>query len=324
MPSVGNAAWDQYWRLTCEAAAHKGGGPQEEVLSRFWTSFFWDALSNKSAPRVLDVACGNGAVTRFALEAKDRCRGWAPAVVGIDASCAALKDLKARFPPVTVVASDAKQMPFADQSFDLVTSQFGLEYAGIEASVGEAARLVAGGGTLAAVMHLKGGAIYRECAANLQAILAVQSSGILSAARELFKAGAVSLTGRVSTLDQQRREAKLAKAAKEVERVLRRHGDRVAGGTVRRLQQDIARMSGRVGAYDPAELTQWIDGTARELRAYAGRMSSMLAAAIDEHTMDAAVNRITASGLSMRIREKLHMGAAKSEPAAWALVGDRH
>ena len=47
---------------------------------------------------------------------------------------------------------------------------------------------------------------------------------------------------RVSTLDQQRREAKLAKAAKEVERVLRRHGDDVAGGVVRRLQRDIAEL----------------------------------------------------------------------------------
>jgi SAM-dependent methyltransferase len=322
VPPTASIAWDEYWRLTREAAAHRGGGPQEEVLGRFWTSFFEDALSQKPAPRVLDVACGNGAVARFALEASNRLHGSAPVVVGIDNSFAALVDLQTRFPSVLAVASDARLTPFADLSFDLVTSQFGIEYAGIEAPQ-EAVRLVATGGTLAAILHLKGGAIYRECAANLQATLAVQSSGIVSAARELFMAGPVSPIRRVTTLDQQRREARLAKAAKEVERVLRRHGDHVAGGVVRRLQHDIARMSARLGAYDPAELAQWIDGTARELRAYAGRMSSMLAAAIDDRTMEAAVKRITAGGLSVRIREKLHMGPAKPEPAAWVLVCDR-
>ena len=315
------SAWDQYWRLTREAAAHKGGGPQEEVLRHFWTSFFTDVLSQKSAPRVLDLACGNGAVTGFALSVAAQSERGSPSVVGIDTSLAALKDLETRFPPALAVVADAKRTPFDDQSFDVVASQFGVEYAGIEA-IEAAARLVARGGTLAAILHLKKGAIYRECATNLQAILAVESSGILPAARDVFGAAGVA-RGRVGNTDLPRAQTRLVKAGKAVEGALRRHGHNVAGGVVQRLHADIARMYRRSGAYDPAEVVNWIDGMAREVKAYAGRMSSMLAVAIDEPSLDKIVNRITLGGLSVRIREKLHMGVIRQEPAAWVLVCDR-
>ena len=316
------SAWDEYWRLTREAAAHKGGGPQEEVLTHFWSSFFGDALSRNSEPRVLDLACGNGALTGVALRVATQSGGCSPTIVGTDTSVAALKDLRTRFPSVLAVASDAKHTPFEDRSFDVVASQFGVEYAGIEA-IAEAARLVARGGTLAAIMHLKKGAIYRECATNLQAILQVQSSGILPAAKDAFAAGVRSATTRMADPNEQRRQARLAKAAKAVEKVLRRHGREVAGGVVQRLHADIERMHRRMGAYDPADVAKWVDNMAREVEAYAGRMTSMLAAAIDEPSLDKMVNRITLGGLSVRIRDQLHMGVIKREPAAWVLVCDR-
>jgi SAM-dependent methyltransferase len=271
---------------------------------------------------VLDLACGNGAVTGFALNAAAESETRLPSVVGIDTSIAALKDLETRFPPVLAVVADANRTPFEDQSFDVVASQFGIEYAGIEA-IEAAARLVARGGTLAAILHLKKGAIYRECATNLQAILAVESSGILPAARDAFRVGIGSGTVRIANTDLQRAQARLVKAGKEVERVLRRHGHDVAGGVVQRLHADVARMYRRMGAYDPTEVANWIEGMAREVKAYAGRMSSMLAVAIDEPSLDKIVNRITLGGLSVRIREKLHMGVIRQEPAAWVLVCDR-
>ncbi len=62
---------------------------------------------------------------------------------------------------------------------------------------------------------------------------------------------------------------------------------------------------------------------AREVVAYASRMSSMLAAAIDDQGLDEIAKRVTSRGLSVRIREKLHMGVSRKEPAAWVFVSDR-
>ena len=225
-------AWDEYWRLTAEAAAHKGGGPQDEVLERFWTGFFKGALSRTSGRRLLDLACGSGAVARFALAASAS-DGQAPSVVGVDNSLAALNELVKRSAPVFAVVADIKRAPFADCLFDIVASQFGLEYAGMEA-VEEAARLVARGGMFAAVLHLKGGAIYRECATNLEAIEGVRASEILPAPKDAFKAGLAARQGRGSESDFRRAYARLAAAATEMEGILQIHG---AGGGGRRRAQ---------------------------------------------------------------------------------------
>jgi hypothetical protein len=46
-----------------------------------------------------------------------------------------------------------EQLPFADGSFDLVTSQFGLEYTQLPRSLAEARRVLRAGGALRAVLH---------------------------------------------------------------------------------------------------------------------------------------------------------------------------
>jgi len=314
--------WDEYWRRTREAAAHRGGGPQDEVLARFWATFFDAALARPETTHLLDLGCGNGAVARFALQAVTRAGRPAVSVLGVDSSLPALNDLRKRFPSVPVVAADAQRIPFPDGSFDVVSSQFGLEYAGVEA-FSEAARLVAAAGTLAAVIHLKDGALYRECAVNLEALSVVRECGILPATREVFRAGHALARGNASRAEFSRADEELATAARKVDELLGSRGEAVAGGAVYRLYADIAHMYGRMRAYEPGEVATWADAMAREVEAYAGRMSSMLAAAIDAQGLDEVARRATSRGLSVRVREELCMGTGGGEPAAWVLVCDR-
>lgn len=314
--------WDEYWRRTREAAAHRGGGPQDEVLARFWASFFDDALARSETARLLDLGCGNGAVARFALQAVSRAGRPAPLVLGVDSSLSALNDLRKRFPSVAVVAADAKRIPFPDACFDVISSQFGLEYAGMDA-FSEAARLVAAAGTLAAVIHLKDGALYRECAVNLEALTVVRECGILPATREVFRASRALTRGNGSRAAFSRADEELAAAVRKVDEVLRDRGEAVAGGAVYRLYADICHMYGRMRAYEPGEVATWADAMAREVEAYTGRMSSMLAAAIDDRGLDEIARRAASRGLSIRVREELRMGPGSGEPAAWVLVCDR-
>lgn len=271
---------------------------------------------------MLDLACGNGAVTRFALDAARALERCTLAVIGVDNSLAAAKELGRRFAPVCAVVADAKRTPFTDGSFDIVVSQFGVEYAGIEA-IEDAVRLVARDGVFAAILHLKGGSLARECATNLQAILDLKRCGILPAAKAAFKAGFAVAHLRGSKAELRRAHSELATAAGQVEEILRRYGDGVAGGAVRSLHADIVDMYRQVGAYDPTEIANWLDNQASETEAYAGRMSSMVAAAIDDAGLDEIVRRVKSRGLSVRIREKLEMGVARREPAAWVLMCDR-
>jgi SAM-dependent methyltransferase len=123
------AGWDAYWRHTREAAAHKGGGPQDQVLGGFWNALFLEFLPRHPNARLLDVACGNGAVTDYALRAAQQLGRAQPVIYALDRSPPALAQWRQRFSSATGVVADAARAPFADQRFDLVASQFGVGYA---------------------------------------------------------------------------------------------------------------------------------------------------------------------------------------------------
>lgn len=322
IPAVGGGeGWDEYWRRTGEAAAHRVGGPQEQVLARFWAGFFDDVLARSGAQRFVDLGCGNGAVARIALEAFNRSGSPPPLLLGVDDSLPALHDLRRRFPSIAAIAADARRVPFPDACFDVVSSQFGIEYAGVEAFT-EAARLVAIHGALAAVIHLKDGALYRECAVNLEAVRVVKDSSLLTVFRDVVTACHALDRGKGSRVAFRTADEALSAATGKVDEVLRTRGMAVAGGQLHRLRSDIAHMHSRMEAYEPREVSAWTDAMAMELVAYADRMSSMLAAAIDDRGMDEIVRRATSQGLGIRVLERLHMGRV-AEPAAWVLVCDR-
>ncbi|MEO7744331.1 MAG: methyltransferase domain-containing protein [Usitatibacter sp.] len=311
------ASWDDYWRLTPEAAAHRGGAPQDELLRRFWSDVF-AAARVEGRRRVLDVACGNGAVFESASEAGGDRGSVGFQLCGLDSSPAALHGLALRCPWVHAVGGDAARMPFADRSFDLVTSQFGLEYAGPEA-VDEAARILASNGRVVAVAHMKDGGLFRENVANREAMGVVVDSALLPRLKDLYQAHVAMFRGTGSRPAFRRAEAALAEACGEVGRALARLGPAVAGGSVARLQQDVVYMGRRIDSHDPAEVARWAGLCAREAESYLGRMDSMLAASIDESGVERLTKRAESRGLILRSRDRLVMGAL-AEAAAWALV----
>ena len=91
----------------------------------------WQALLSRAPPTMalLDVACGRGAVL-----ARARAQGFTT-LCGVDLVAIDGAD------PAIMAGVDAANLPFADASFDIVTSQFGIEYAGLAAAGLEAARV---------------------------------------------------------------------------------------------------------------------------------------------------------------------------------------
>jgi len=318
---MGGSDWDAYWRNARSAAAHADGGPQDAVLAAFWTELFerlFPRLRQEAAH--LDLACGNGAVPRFALSSCGVVAGArALHICGLDESPAALQEMRRRDPSLTGVAAAASCLPFGPQVFDLVTSQFGMEYAG-PGVVEEACRVLKPGGTLAAVLHLHGGGIYRECRNNLQAIDGFRQSRLLEHFESLFRAvvgRGGSDGGAVEARDRQ-----FAAAVGEAERVFGQWGTGVASGTLHRIYSDLGHMYRRLRAYDRDELIHWIDVMRGELETYSGRMSAMLSAALDEQAFDAVLARVGELGLLVRIRDTLAFGQ-QSRPSAWLFVAEK-
>jgi ubiquinone/menaquinone biosynthesis C-methylase UbiE len=96
--------------------------------------------------RVVDVACGTGVVTRLAAERVGR----EGAVAGLDLNPGMLAVARSQTPPGTSIEwyqANADTMPLADQAFDVVLCQMGLQFISHKlAALREMARVLKPGG----------------------------------------------------------------------------------------------------------------------------------------------------------------------------------
>ncbi len=99
-----------------------------------------DALEITAETRLLDVGCGSGLALRLAAD-----RG--AVVSGLDASTALIEHARRRVPGAPIVQGELEQLPFADDSFDVVTGFNSFQYAARPvAALAEAARVLAPSG----------------------------------------------------------------------------------------------------------------------------------------------------------------------------------
>ena len=310
-------SWDVYWRGTSKAGAYASGGADHPVILEFWRALFAAAKECRDAPRILDIASGNGSVVSCAEASFIH----PPAeITGVDVSASAVRNLESRFPGVHGLVADARSIPLQSSGFDIVTSQFGVEYAGLEA-VDEAARLVAPGGRLALLMHHRSGGVHAECAAALDAIRKLQDARFITHSISTFEAGFAALRG----ADRGAYDAaarRLAGAFRVLEQIMQRHGQHVAGDTVLRLYNDVDRMHRQIRHYDPGDVLGWLRQMDAELQAYATRMASMCDCAIDVPTFERLCGRL--QDLTFTIERAEPLAIPHTElPIAWALVAHR-
>ncbi len=311
------AAWDTYWQGTADGAALASGGVQHPAVADFWRAAMAPLRERHASLRVVDVASGNGAV----LEHLHAVFGSLPAdTVVVDIAAGAIDGLAARYPGVRGVVSDARSMPLESGSADLVTSQFGVEYAG-EKAVHEAARLVAADGRLCLLLHHRAGGIHAECGASLAALRRLERVAFVPKAQRLLESGFAAVRGG-SRATYESAAKQMQPAVKAMRGVLDKYGPHVAGDTVAKLVDDVVRINRRLANYEPREVLGWLRRMQGELEAYAGRMASMQQAALDEKAFRRISERLASEGFELPQSEAL-VPAGAALPLAWALVAVR-
>jgi ubiquinone/menaquinone biosynthesis C-methylase UbiE len=115
----------EHWQLD-------GSAPElyERYLVPAITSIWAHDLINRArlgpTERVLDIACGTGAVTRLAAE-----RITAGRVVGLDYNpgmLAVARSIRSASTPIEWLEGSALELPFAEKSFNVVLCQLGLQF----------------------------------------------------------------------------------------------------------------------------------------------------------------------------------------------------
>ena len=111
-------------------------------LTRSFIAPLLAAVNIRNGVRVLDVACGPGYVAAAAQAA-----GAEP--IGVDFSSQMVRLAQEQNPTIQFQEADAHALPFADESFDVVTMSFGLLHlADPEKAISECARVLCRGGRI--------------------------------------------------------------------------------------------------------------------------------------------------------------------------------
>ncbi len=315
--SGSGASWDAYWQGSGAAEAWSTGGVGHPAIREFWLDFLRDAAKAFVRPALLDIASGNGAVVETAL---GLFAGRPLDIRCVDLSAAAVANIRRRFPSVQGLVCDARSIPLPSGTCDLVTSQFGVDYAGPGAAA-EAARLVTAGGRLALLLHHHSGALYDECVDSLDAVSRLRDADFIPRAIAMFRAGFAAVRGG-DRGPYEVAATQLAPAARVLEEIIAERGESVAGGTLATLYAGVARIHDRLPHYDPDDVIAWLTRMDDELAPFAGRLASMLDCALDQEAFDGVCGEIRDAGVTIEQGGPLQAPGG-SRPLAWAVVATR-
>lgn len=278
--SGSDRGWSDYWQKDGAKGEVfvNAQGDRHPALADFWRQHF-EELDDGS--KIIDLASGAGSVFAHLPEA----HGFT--LFAADISDVALEALAKRFANVTTVACSADTVPLDDASFDLVVSQFGVEYAGLGAFA-EAARLLAPGGRFIGLCHIEEGYIDSSNRAQLEEAQLVSDLGFVDKAIDLATAAFMP-----DAEAQRLAQGEFIPVA-----------DQVAAGTSRQkkgihsyLFFGFRELFQKRSQYDLSDITGWLEGMRGELDMNIDRLSRMCKAALSRNDVDEIQKIFEAQGL---------------------------
>ena len=251
----GKQSWSQYWKSGRLHSCFVAGDPFE--THHIWSPFFAELADGS---KVLDLACGAGALTRLAA---DEGRGFA--VTGVDYASDLPEIPGALVLPDTVLES----LPFPDGAFDAAISQFGLEYADTHRALAEALRVIGKGGRLAFLAHADTSAAVEAARVRIENV-----SGLLS------PEGPVALA--VDFGLQRESGAASRQTLETIARAFQQEADRPRDETTQWALGFLAEILQKQDRFPPAYLYENGRVLLNELESYSARLRMMIDAALSE------------------------------------------
>lgn len=288
----GRETWSRYWASGQTHSCFAAGKP-------FDSGFVWKGFFDSLAPgtRVLDLACGAGALTRLALAHP---HGFA--VTGADYAQTLAPIERAR----VVAGAALEALPFEDGAFDAAISQFGLEYADTDAALREAARVLAPGGRLGVLAHARDG----------EAVAAARTR-ITRAASLIAPDG---LAAQVRALGEARAKGRgEAQALEVVRRLFAEETARPLDETTHWALSFLAEILNKKDRFPPPYLIENAQTVLDELSAHSARLSLMTEASLDDNAAAGLAQAAREAGLSTDGPDIVRDPAGR--PVGWWLQG---
>ena len=297
--------WSRYWQdegAGGEVFVDPSGG-RHPALGTHWQSVF-DSLADGAS--IIDIASGAGSIFAHLPSS----HGFA--LTAADLSPKALEVLSGRFEGVHTLVCPADAVPSPDQSFDLVVSQFGIEYAGVGAFA-EAARLVAPGGSFRALVHIEDGYLDAPNQQKLAEAQLASDSHFIDHAIELinavFAADATAI---------EHAEAAFEPASRALAEALQRCPE----GVHAHLLLGFRQLYERRAHYLAGDITGWLEAMRGEVDKAVLRLGEMRRAAMSAKDVEEIATGLREAGLKSITIE--HFFAPQhSRPLAWDIRARR-
>jgi len=279
-----NWGWRNYWKDDRDASCVAKNSDTEKEISEYWRSRFSKLLDGS---RILDIATGNGIVLAHAAIAAERVSKRF-LLTGID-----LADIN----PLRYVSNipeglrqakfvgrvAAEKLPFPDACFDVVVSQYGLEYANLEAALGEVERVLVPGGQLHWLAHSKESVVVaqnhdqtKQVDFLLEQTSPVQVMRLLISKIKKHK-------------NVQHAMSKLQDSFQKAEGYCKEHPP---AAIVREVCTEISRVGLRWQAYDPNDLEKMLDDSKQRLILHRQRINDLRAAVMTSDRQEVVCKKL--------------------------------
>ena len=307
--------WNQYWQFDRIASCFDGAGVQnyDESVAGGWRLFF---ESLPEGTRILDLCTGNGAVALIAAEVNlsQRKRFEIAAVDQADIDPVAF--VSRHRPALATIAfrprTAVEELPFADDSFGAVVSQYGIEYSDLNRSLAELGRVAARGGRARLVLHAVEGVVSADAKRVIEETdFLLATIDLPGAARRCFEA--VTRAERNADADEAaHRQARESLAAFET--ALMQAAHRIPAAA----DKTLLRNSGAVlldtfkrrGRFDVEQLVAKADDVRTEILAHRGRLQALIDAAVTRAELRDIADRLGEAGAEPIEQSELRKGPA--------------
>lgn len=289
----GRETWSRYWASGQTHSCFAAGKP-------FDSGFVWTPFLDALAPgaRVLDLACGAGALTRLAVAHPHRFE-----VTGADYAAALAPIEGAR----TVAGAALEALPFEAGTFDAAISQFGLEYADTKAALCEAARVLAPGGRLAVLAHARDGEAVAAARVRIErAASLIAPDGLAAQVRALGEARA-------------RGEGE-AQALERVRHLFAQETARPLDETTHWALSFLAEILNKKDRFPPPYLIENARTVIDEVSGHSARLTLMTQAALNDSGANEFVAAARDAGLSTAGPELVRDSGGR--PVGWWIEGE--
>lgn len=281
-------SWDNYWKRgalhSCISASDK---QKQKEIDDFWTGLYAQFPDEIAS---LDIGTGNGLLPSLAVTYANRQEyGWE--IHGVDlADIDPVRDVPEAQDILDQVNFQgriaAEDLPFEAGYFDLVTSQYAIEYSDMSRSIPEMARVLKPGGIFCAVLHSHKSLVVSQNNENAREAKYLLESDIFEICKELLS---LMLSGKATDTTGLNYEDQYVESLVELSES---YASSLPLNIIPVMQKSLMEIMRLSKKYHPQQVLEMVDNAKKRLSEQRELLLDLVNSALDEAKLEELLGQV--------------------------------